>query len=244
LGTQTKKNNNGEELETVLAMVAPWRSRIAGSVSSAPTSWRGLQFSPEHEVPRAAAALLKLLLEYCELVLQVGDLLLKCCDFLFQTSDALAVRSDARGSCFYLRLRLEYLHFAGEEMRVARFLGSGLPGKNLDEGRLALHQVLQAGLHGAEIIERMHAFGAGAKFAGRLRTAQEQNAEDSDFVAIEVKGLLEAVFVFGDAAVRGTDGADEGLPVQRMQRLPDGRFVEVHGGFAVGFLVAGIDEGV
>ena len=159
-------------------------------------------------VARGDGSLLELFSEYGELVLQVGDLLLKCCDFLFQTSDALAVRSDARGSCFYLRLRVEYLHFAGEEMRVARFLGSGLPGKNLDEGRLALHQVLQAGLHGAEIIERMHAFGAGAKFAGRLRTAQKQNAQDGDFVAIEVEGFLQAVLVLGDAAVRSADVAD------------------------------------
>jgi len=52
------------------------------------------------------------------------------------------------------------------------------------------------------------------------------------------------VFVLGDAAIRGTDGADEGLTVQRMQRLPDGRFVETHCGFAVRFLVASIDEGV
>jgi len=52
---------------------------------------------------------------------------------------------------------------------VASLLGAGLPGKNFDQRGLALHQVLEAGLHGAQVVERMHAFGAGAKFAGRLR---------------------------------------------------------------------------
>ncbi len=129
-------------------------------------------------------------------------------------------------------------------MGVARLFGAGLPGENLDERRFALHQMLQAGLHGAKIVEGVHALGAGAKFAGRLRTAQEQDTENGDFVAIEVEGFLEAVFVLGDAAVRGADGADEGLLVQRMERLADGRLVQIHGGFSVRFLVAGIDESV
>ncbi len=129
-------------------------------------------------------------------------------------------------------------------MGVAHLFGAGLPGKNLDEGRLALHQVLQAGLHGAEIVEGVHAFGARAEFAGRLGAAQEQDTENGDFVAIEVEGFLQAVLVLGDATVRGADGADEGLLVQRMERLADGGLVQIHRGFAVRFLVAGIDEGV
>src|SRR5882724_1304683 len=189
-------------------------------------------------------SLLELLSENCELLLQVGNFLLKCCDFLFEIGDALAVSSETGGGCFCLRFCIEGLHIARKEMRVARFLSAGLPGKNFDEWGLALHQVLQAGVHGAEIVEGVHTLGAGPEFAGRLRTAQEQDAENGDFVAIEVEGFLEAVFVLGDAAIRGTDGADEGLTVQRMQRLPDGRFVETHCGFAVRFLVASIDEGV
>jgi len=63
-------------------------------------------------------------------------------------------------------------------------------------------------------------------------------------VAIEVEGFLQAVLVLGDAAVRGADGADEGLLAQRMERLADGRFVEIRGGFPVRFLVASIDEAV
>ncbi len=63
-------------------------------------------------------------------------------------------------------------------------------------------------------------------------------------MAIKVEGLLEAVFVLGDAAVRSADGAHQGLPVERMEGLADGGFVESHDGIAVRFLVAGVDQGV
>jgi hypothetical protein len=116
--------------------------------------------------------------------------------------------------------------------------------KNFDERRLALHQVLQTGLHGAELVERMHAFGAGAKLTGSLRTAEQQNAENGDLLAVKIEGFLEAVFVLGDAAVRGADGADERLPVKRMQGLADGGFVEIHDGIAIRFLIASVEEGV
>jgi len=129
-------------------------------------------------------------------------------------------------------------------MCVAGFLGAGQPGKNFDERGFALHQVLQTGLHGAEVVERMHAFGAGAELAGCLRAAQQQNAEDGDLVTIKVEGFLKAMLVLGDAAVRGTDGTDEGLSVQGMQGLADGGFVEIHHGIAVRFLIAGVDESV
>src|SRR5438876_12312445 len=129
--------------------------------------------------------------------------------------DAFAVGGDCGCGPLGFRLGLEGFDIADrpnfisgpkiarEKMRVARLLGAGLARKNFDEGRLALYQVLKAGLHGAEVIERMHALGAGAKLAGSLRTAQQQNAKNSDFVAIEVEGFLKAVFVLGDAAVRG-----------------------------------------
>src|SRR5882672_6287378 len=166
-------------------------------------------------------SLLELLSEHCELVPQFANLFLKICDFLFQNGDALAIGVETGGSSFGCGPSVANFHIAGEEMGVACFFGAGLPGENLDERRFALHQMLQAGLYGAEIVERMHAFGAGAEFAGRLRAAQEQDAENGDFVAIEVEGFLQAVFVLGDAAVRGADGADEGLLAQRMQGLAD-----------------------
>ncbi len=129
-------------------------------------------------------------------------------------------------------------------MRVAGLLGAGLARKNFDEGRLALHQMLQAGLHGAQVVERMHALGASAQFAGGLRTAQQQDTEDGDFVAVEIEGFLETVLVLGDAAVRGADGADQGLSIERMQGVANGGFVESHDRIAIRFLVAGVDESV
>jgi hypothetical protein len=52
------------------------------------------------------------------------------------------------------------------------------------------------------------------------------------------------VFVLGDAAVRSADGTDQGLPIERMQSLADGGFVESHDGIAIRFLVAGVEESV
>src|SRR5712692_1065367 len=129
-------------------------------------------------------------------------------------------------------------------MRVTRLFGAELARKNFCEWRLALHQMLQAGLHGAQVVEGMHAFGAGAKFAGSLRSAKQQDAENGSLVTIEIECLLEAVFVLGDTAVRGADGADQGLAVEGMQSLADGGFVEIHDRIAIRFLIASVDEGV
>ncbi len=118
-------------------------------------------------------------------------------------------------------------------MRVASFFGARLARENFHERWLALHQVLQARLHGAQIVKRMHALGARAEFAGGLRAAQEQDGEDGDLVTIKVEGFLEAMLVLSDAAVRGTDGTDEGLAVERMQGLADGGFVEIHNRIAI-----------
>ncbi len=183
-------------------------------------------------------------------------------EVFFQMRDAVSVGGNCCSACLRQWLGLERFDIvrqtrtarqldnarqpdiAGQKMGVARLLGAGLARQNFDEGRLALHQVLQAGLHGAEIVERMHAFGARAKFAGSLRATQQQNGEDSDFVAIEIESFLEAVFVLGDAAVRSAYGADQGLSIERMQSLADGGFVEIRDGLAIRFLVAGVEEGV
>ncbi len=63
-------------------------------------------------------------------------------------------------------------------------------------------------------------------------------------MAIEIESFLETMFVLGDAAVRGADGADQGLSIERMQSLADGGFVDIHDGIAIRFLAAGVDEGV
>ena len=177
-------------------------------------------------------------------------------EVFFQMRDAVSVGGNCSSACLRQWLGLErfdivrqtrtarQLDNARQKMHVARLLGAGLARQNFDERRLAFHQVLQAGLHGVEIVERMHAFGASAEFAGSLRATQQQNAEDSDFVAIEIESFLEAVFVLGDAAVRGADGADQGLSIERMQGLANGGFVEIRDGLAIRFLVAGVEEGV
>ena len=142
------------------------------------------------------------------LPLKVGNVIAKCGNLLLQVSNPFSV--GGRGSELRLRYRLSipFLYLAGQKMNVASLLGAGLPGKNLDERGLALHQVLQAGLHGAQVVERMHALGPRAKFARRLRAAQQQDAEDGDLVTIEVEGFLEAVLILGDAAVDSADIAD------------------------------------
>jgi hypothetical protein len=188
--------------------------------------------------------LLELFSEGSELLLQVGDLLAKRRDFFFEMRNGRGVEGWRICHWFVLRFFFKKFHITREEVGVARFLGARLSRKNLDQRRLALHQVLETGLDGAEIFERVHALGAGAEFPGGLRAAQKQDAEDGDFVAIEVESFLEAVFVLGDAAVRSADGADERLSVEGMQGLADGGLVESHDGFAVRFLVAGVEEGV
>ena len=77
-------------------------------------------------------------------------------------------------------------------MGVAGFLGAGLARKHGDQRRLALHQLLQAGEHVADLFESVHALGAAAQFAGSLRTAQQQNANQSGFGAAEVEGFARA----------------------------------------------------
>ena len=132
---------------------------------------------------------------------------------------------------------------SGQELCVAGFLGARLTREDFDERRVALHEELEGGLHAVEILEVVHALGAGAEFAGGLRAAQEQDAEDGDFVSMEIESFVEAVLVFGDAIV-AAGGAGESLIAERAQGVADGIFIETHDGFAIGFLVAGVEERV
>ena len=90
----------------------------------------------------------------------------------------------------------------------------------------------------------MHAFGASAKLAGRLRTAQQEDAEDGGLSAGEVEHFLQAMLVFGDAAVGTTRRSGQILVVQVVERLTHRRFVERHDRVAIVFLVAGVDQRV
>ncbi len=89
----------------------------------------------------------------------------------------------------------------------------------------------------------MHAFGAAAEFAGRLRAAEKEFADDGGFGAREIENFGEAMFVFGDAAV-AAGGAGEHLIAERAESGADRIFVECHERIAIRFLVAGVDERV
>ena len=106
------------------------------------------------------------------------------------------------------RLGSRHLHVAGEEMDVAEFLGAKLTRENFHEGWLAVHEQVERGVNRAEILKVIEAIRARAKFAGSLRTAEKQDAEKSDLVAVKIEDLRETVFELGDAAV-GRSGARE-----------------------------------
>ena len=76
-----------------------------------------------------------------------------------------------------------------------------------------------------------------------MRAAEEQNADQGDLVAVKVEDVGEAMLEFGDAAVGG-GGTSEALVRERVESATDGLFVELHDGFAVGFLVGGVLKGV
>ena len=128
-------------------------------------------------------------------------------------------------------------------MRVAGFFGAGLAREKFHERRLSIHQEVERGVDGVQIVELVEAIGPRAEFAGRLRTAEEEDAEKRDLVAMEVENVGEAVFELGDAAVGGSR-TGEALLRERMESSADGVFVEFHGGLAIGFLIGGVLEGV
>jgi hypothetical protein len=90
----------------------------------------------------------------------------------------------------------------------------------------------------------MHALGAAAKFARRLRTSQQQYAENGGFAARKIEDFLQAMFVLGDATVSAAGWAGEPFSLEGIQRLPDRVFVQIHHRLAIIFLVARIDQRV
>ena len=129
-------------------------------------------------------------------------------------------------------------------MHVAGFLGAGLARKNPCQRRIALSQAVEGGDDVVEGFEVIHAVGAAAEFAGSLRAAQQEHADDCDLAAVEVEDFLQAVFELGDAAVGAAGRAGEALFLQRGQGVANGGFVERHDRVAIVFLVAGVDQGV
>ena len=133
---------------------------------------------------------------------------------------------------------------AGEELHVARFFGSGLARENGDQRGLALAEAVEGGDYVVESFEAVHAFGTAAEFAGSLRAAEEKHAEDGDLAAVEVENFLQAVLVFGNAAIGATGGAGETFFLQRGECVADGIFIESHHRVAIIFLIAGIHQRV
>jgi hypothetical protein len=62
-------------------------------------------------------------------------------------------------------------------------------------------------------------------------------------VAMEIVDVLKAMLEFGDAAVGG-GGASEIVLAEGVEGLAEGGLVEGHDRFAVGFLVASVEEGI
>src|SRR6202167_3712362 len=88
---------------------------------------------------------------------------------------------------------IRYWRFAGEEMGVAGFFGAGLAGKNRRERRVAVGQAVESRDYVIEGFEVVHAVGAAAEFAGSLRSAEQERADDGDFAAVEIEDFLQAV---------------------------------------------------
>jgi hypothetical protein len=191
-----------------------------------------------------------LLLKGGELAFQIGEFAAEGGDFVFETSEAIEVgRTDGRFGCGGFggkrlgRLGCRFADVAGEEMGVAGFFGAGLAREDGDERGLALHQQIEGGVDGAEVVELVEALAAGAELAGSLRAAEQEDAEEGDFVAMEIEGFLEAMLELGDAGVGG-GGTGEAVLVQGVEGVADGVLVEVGDGVAIGFLVAGVEDGV
>src|SRR5580765_8312436 len=100
-------------------------------------------------------------------------------------------------------------------MHVTVFLCAWLASENAHQWRLALRQAIERRDYVFESVEVIHAVGASAEFAGSLRAAEEQHADDGGFAAVEIEDFLQAVLVLGDAAVGAAGRAGHALFLQR-----------------------------
>ena len=107
-------------------------------------------------------------------------------------------------------------------MHVAGLFCPRLAWEDGDEWRFALGQAVERGDDVFEGVEVVHAVGAAAKFSGSLRAAEEEDANDSGFAAVEVEDFLQAVFELGDAAVGSTGGSGQALLLESVESVADG----------------------
>lgn len=209
--------------------------------------------------------MLELIAERFELALQFSDFVAQVGDLLLEAGDAggaggpngLVVRRQrGRRRRRGLRIRSGRVRMlvivgarrigcrwlAGEQVHVARFLGTGLARQHGNQRRPALNEAIEGGVNILESVEVVEALGAAAKLSGSLRAAQQQNAEQSGFAAVEVEDLLQAVLILGDPVVGAGGGAGKAFFLQGGERLADSIFAEGGHRFAIVFLVAGIDQ--
>src|SRR5262249_23717681 len=99
----------------------------------------------------------------------------------------------------------------------------------LDEGTQQPAQVV-------EVVDLLHAAGARAQLALRLRAAQQQLAEDGDLDLIDVPGVVQRVPPALDAAAGDLD--DQAALLQARQRVLDIVLTQEHHRLAVALLVA------
>jgi hypothetical protein len=103
-------------------------------------------------------------------------------------------------------------------------------------------QALESGLDGGEVVERIEAVGATAKFAGGLRATEHEKAEDGGLVAAKIEHGANPMLVLGNAGV--ADRSDKSEVFKRMESLADLFFGEIEDGIPAGALVARVKQGV
>jgi hypothetical protein len=126
---------------------------------------------------------------------------------------------------------------------IAGFFRPGLPCQQLHQRRLSIHQQVESGVDGVQVVEGIQALGTGSQFSRSLRAAEEQNAYQGDFMPVEVEDIGQAMLEFGYATVGG-GRPREPLVGKRMEGAADCLFVEIHHRLAIGFLVRGVLKSV
>lgn len=185
-----------------------------------------------------------------EVALQLGDALFKSQDMVAQGGDfgfeigeaggrggrSIGNRSDLSGDG------------VAEEMDVAGFAGAGLARKHKGEragagiwggwiGGFTMSEAFEGGLDGGNVVEAVEAVGTAAQFAGSLRAAEKQEAEDGRLVAAEIEDGAGTVLELGDAGVADRGGKSEIF--EGVEGLTNLLLVQIEDGIAAGTLVAG-----
>ena len=110
--------------------------------------------------------------------------------------------------------------------------------------RLPLHQAGEGGLHRGQVVEVVHALGAAAQLAAGLGSAKHKLGNHRGFAPPEVEDLGQTVGMLGNSHVGTGDARCDALGTQAVERVFHGIFIERDHRLAVGFLVAGVHQGV